>query len=72
MSNPLQKSNKTNPEDNYNLCRQIAVCQTKRKNTILRKMEKPKKNGCEVGFAMVCSRDYGCGAVGWVVLHGGV
>jgi hypothetical protein len=54
ISNPLQKSNKANPEDNYNLFRQIAVCQTKKKKYNSKKNGKKKKKlGCEVGFVMV-------------------
>ena len=62
-SNPLQKLNRANPEDSYNLFRQIAVCQTKKKNIILRKTEN-QNLGCKVGLVMVRSKDCGCGAVG--------
>jgi hypothetical protein len=43
ISNPLQKSNKANPEDNYNLCRQIAVCQTKKEKIYIYNSKKKKK-----------------------------
>jgi hypothetical protein len=33
-------------------------------NNILLKKKKKKKMGCEVGFVMVRSKDYECGAVG--------
>ena len=60
---PPAKLKPANAEDNYNLCRQITVCQTK--NIILRKKKmETQKNWVVRWLCNGGNKDCGCGATG--------
>jgi hypothetical protein len=64
ISNPCKNQTKPTQKTTTICLDRLQFVKQRRKNIILRKMEKKKKLGCEVGFVMVRSKDYGCGAVG--------